>query len=117
MVSTKRFEQRGTRWRHTNCGESQDLIRPERSCERCRRNDGGGDTIKPNGILQQSQTEAFSWIQAGIGQVETLRETIVFKGGTALKKCYYLSRALDCTPKMRLPPRLTQTVKTLFAVR
>ena len=29
-----------------------------------------------------------SWILAGIGQVESLRETLVFKGGTALKKCY-----------------------------
>jgi len=27
-----------------------------------------------------------SWILAGIGQVATLRETLVFKGGTALKK-------------------------------
>ncbi len=29
-----------------------------------------------------------SWILAGIGQVAPLRETLVFKGGTALKKCY-----------------------------
>ena len=29
-----------------------------------------------------------SWILAGIGQVGSLRETLVFKGGTALKKCY-----------------------------
>lgn len=30
-----------------------------------------------------------SWVLAGIGQVEALRETLVFKGGTALKKCYF----------------------------
>lgn len=30
-----------------------------------------------------------SWILAGIGQVAPLRETLVFKGGTALKKCYF----------------------------
>lgn len=30
-----------------------------------------------------------SWILAGIGQVDSLRETLVFKGGTALKKCYF----------------------------
>jgi len=30
-----------------------------------------------------------SWILAGIGRVDSLRETLVFKGGTALKKCYF----------------------------
>ena len=30
-----------------------------------------------------------SWILAGLGQVESLRGTLVFKGGTALKKCYF----------------------------
>jgi len=30
-----------------------------------------------------------SWILAGIEQVEVLRETLIFKGGTALKKCYF----------------------------
>lgn len=30
-----------------------------------------------------------SWILAGIGRVPLLRETLVFKGGTALKKCYF----------------------------
>jgi predicted nucleotidyltransferase component of viral defense system len=30
-----------------------------------------------------------SWVLAGIGQVEVLRQTLVFKGGTALKKCYF----------------------------
>jgi predicted nucleotidyltransferase component of viral defense system len=30
-----------------------------------------------------------SWILAAIGRHETLSETLVFKGGTSLKKCYF----------------------------
>ncbi len=30
-----------------------------------------------------------SWILAGVDQVPVLRDTLVFKGGTALKKCYF----------------------------
>ena len=30
-----------------------------------------------------------SWVLAGISTVHELRETLVFKGGTALKKCYF----------------------------
>ena len=30
-----------------------------------------------------------SWVLAGISQVPTLRDTLVFKGGTALRKCYF----------------------------
>ena len=30
-----------------------------------------------------------SWILAGIGQVGSLCDTLAFKGGTALKKCYF----------------------------
>jgi predicted nucleotidyltransferase component of viral defense system len=30
-----------------------------------------------------------SWILAGIANTEVLRKTLVFKGGTALKKCYF----------------------------
>src|SRR6516164_1718449 len=30
-----------------------------------------------------------SWMLAGIGQVAALCDTLVFKGGTALKKCYF----------------------------
>lgn len=30
-----------------------------------------------------------SWVLAGIGEVADLRRTLVFKGGTALKKCYF----------------------------
>ncbi len=36
-----------------------------------------------------------SWIIAGINQVDSLRESLIFKGGTALKKCYFG----DCTLK------------------
>lgn len=42
-----------------------------------------------------------SWVLAGVGQVDALRETLVFKGGTALKKCYFgdyrFSEDLDFT--------------------
>lgn len=30
-----------------------------------------------------------SWVLAGIGQVESLRDTLILKGGTALRKCYF----------------------------
>lgn len=30
-----------------------------------------------------------SWVLAGIAQADALRDTLVFKGGTALKKCYF----------------------------
>ncbi len=30
-----------------------------------------------------------SWILAGLTQVESLQHTLIFKGGTALKKCYF----------------------------
>ena len=30
-----------------------------------------------------------SWVQAGITQVPALRDALVFKGGTALRKCYF----------------------------
>jgi len=30
-----------------------------------------------------------SWVLAGLAQVKALRETLVFKGGAALKKCYF----------------------------
>lgn len=42
-----------------------------------------------------------SWMLAGIDAVPELRETLVFKGGTALKKCYFgdyrFSEDLDFT--------------------
>ena len=30
-----------------------------------------------------------SWVLAGMSQVPVLRDTLVFKGGTALRKCYF----------------------------
>ena len=30
-----------------------------------------------------------SWVLAGISQVGRLKDTVIFKGGTALKKCYF----------------------------
>jgi hypothetical protein len=30
-----------------------------------------------------------SWVLAGIGQVESLQKALIFKGGTALRKCYF----------------------------
>lgn len=42
-----------------------------------------------------------SWILAGISQTDSLRDVLVFKGGTALKKCYFgdhrFSEDLDFT--------------------
>lgn len=48
-----------------------------------------------------------SWILAGIDQVDALRETLVFKGGTALRKCYFgdyrFSEDLDFTAVGAVP--------------
>jgi len=48
-----------------------------------------------------------SWILAGISQVDALRGTLVFKGGTALKKCYFgdyrFSEDLDFTGAGSVP--------------
>ena len=48
-----------------------------------------------------------SWVLTGIGQVDSLRETLVFKGGTALKKCYFgdyrFSEDLDFTLAQEVP--------------
>jgi len=48
-----------------------------------------------------------SWVLAGITQVDSLRETLVFKGGTALRKCYFgdyrLSEDLDFTALGSVP--------------
>ncbi len=30
-----------------------------------------------------------SWLLAGVSRVEALRDTLVFKGGTSLKKCFF----------------------------
>jgi predicted nucleotidyltransferase component of viral defense system len=48
-----------------------------------------------------------SWILAGIGRVPALRDALVFKGGTALKKCYFgeyrFSEDLDFTGLPAVP--------------
>ena len=48
-----------------------------------------------------------SWVLAGIDAVPELRETLVFKGGTALKKCYFgdyrFSEDLDFTGREGIP--------------
>ena len=48
-----------------------------------------------------------SWMLAGIDAVPELRETLVFKGGTALKKCYFgdyrFSEDLDFTGREGVP--------------
>ena len=48
-----------------------------------------------------------SWILAAIGNHESLSETLVFKGGTALKKCYFgsyrFSEDLDFSGLPRVP--------------
>lgn len=38
-------------------------------------------------ILEQDY--ALSWVLYGISKIEKLRSTLIFKGGTALKKCYF----------------------------
>lgn len=48
-----------------------------------------------------------SWILAGISQTQRLGDALVFKGGTALKKCYFgtyrLSEDLDFSTVDSLP--------------
>src|SRR5262245_40203010 len=62
-----------------------------------------------------------SWILAGINEVQLLRETLIFKGGTALKKCYFgdyrFSEDLDFST-MGQPPTgeaMEQAVKAACA--
>ncbi len=48
-----------------------------------------------------------SWVLAGISQVDTLRDSLIFKGGTALKKCYFgdyrFSEDLDFSASAEAP--------------
>ena len=48
-----------------------------------------------------------SWVLAGIGVNEKLQNALIFKGGTALKKCYFgehrFSEDLDFTAKGSAP--------------
>jgi len=58
-------------------------MRPLRTrLEEARRRQGvGWETLERDYIL--------SWVLAGMARVPALRDTLVFKGGTALKKCYF----------------------------
>ncbi|MCB4756237.1 MAG: nucleotidyl transferase AbiEii/AbiGii toxin family protein [Elusimicrobia bacterium] len=62
-----------------------------------------------------------SWILAGIRQVGALRDTLVFKGGTALKKCYFgdtrFSEDLDFTVVGSVPtgPAMEATMREVCA--
>jgi predicted nucleotidyltransferase component of viral defense system len=44
-------------------------------------------TGRPWRVLEEDYM--LSWVLAGIGETEVLRNELVFKGGTALKKCYF----------------------------
>ncbi len=46
---------------------------------------------KRTGLLWEviERDYVLSWVLAGLAQVEALRKNLVFKGGTALKKCYF----------------------------
>ena len=58
-------------------------MRPLRTrLEQARKDTGMGWAVLERDYL-------LSWILAAIGDYEPLRETLVFKGGTALKKCYF----------------------------
>jgi len=58
-------------------------MRPLRTrLEQARKDTGMGWAVLERDYL-------LSWILAAIGTHEQLRETLVFKGGTALKKCYF----------------------------
>lgn len=58
-----------------------------------------------------------SWVLAGIARTEALRETLVFKGGTALKKCYFgdyrFSEDLDfsCLPGVPTGAAMEEAVR------
>lgn len=58
-----------------------------------------------------------SWTLAGISRVESLRSTLVFKGGTALKKCYFgdyrFSEDLDFSARAAAPagPAMERAVR------
>src|SRR5881628_1952093 len=59
----------------------------------------------PREVLERDYL--LSWILAGITQVEILQNSLVFKGGTALKKCYFgdyrFSEDLDFTGVRGVP--------------
>ena len=71
-----------------------------RRLEEVRKNTGlSWETIERDYIL--------SWVLAGTGVNEKLQKTLIFKGGTALKKCYFgeyrFSEDLDFTARDSAP--------------
>ncbi len=52
-----------------------------------------------------------SWVLAGMARVQALRDTLLFKGGTALKKCFFgeyrFSEDLDFSAAEGVPTRTT----------
>ena len=63
-----------------------------------------------------------SWILAGISRIESLHDTLIFKGGTALKKCYFgeyrFSEDLDFSGQPGVPTgeTLEKTVEQACAM-
>ena len=55
-----------------------------------------------------------SWVLAGIGQVESLRKALVFKGGTAMKKCAIRQVAFD-RPEAFFEPTMLAYVERTWA--
>lgn len=57
------------------------------------------------------------WVLAGMQQVTLLRETLVFKGGTALKKCYFgdyrFSEDLDFSARGDHPPTADEMLEAM----
>lgn len=56
-----------------------------------------------------------SWVLAGISRVDSLRDTLVCKGGTALKKCYFdeyrFSEDLDFTAVDPVPTGMVMKLR------
>ena len=72
----------------------------------------GGQRI-PEAVLERDY--CLSWFLVGISQTRFLQEILVFKGGTAIKKCYIpdyrFSEDLDFTPEIREPVKQIQPVR------
>lgn len=67
------------------------------------------ETRKHTGLIWEviERDYILSWVLAGIGDNEKLHSRLIFKGGTALKKCYFgnyrFSEDLDFTAKENIP--------------
>jgi predicted nucleotidyltransferase component of viral defense system len=55
-----------------------------------------------------------SWILLGISQIDVLRDTFAFKGGSALKKCYFgnyrFSQDLDFSGLKNVPTAYSRRI-------